>query len=198
MPPKNKESDDQPSTTGPEIAVGIMEKEVHSDLYPPEQPPVMKQKVGRLDEDDGWERPIDVLPEGTADDGMSVAEMLAFMEEPVVVYIQPNMTVQHPQPSVMCWVNGKGAEVYNYQTKTWTELGVLPVGRNVTTRRKYVEVLACSRIEQVTTKAYKGSDGEAYNELYRHQSAKNSLQIIHDWNREQGPRWFEEIMRRRM
>jgi hypothetical protein len=53
--------------------------------------------------------------------------------------------------TVDCWVNGKGAEVWDERTRKWMEFNFLPVGLPIITKRKYVEVLARSKSMKVNT-----------------------------------------------
>lgn len=194
--PKSKDTE----SSGPTIATGLMEKKLDSSDYDVEQPPVLREPVGRLDEDSEWERPEEYIVEVESDmPRKSKADMLKFNEEPVVIYIHPNLGTNHPEPAVPMWINGKGAEVYDKHSKRWIEIGMLPIGIEVTTRRKYVEQLARSKSENLTTKAYKdASTGNAYNETRRTQSLNNSFQIVYDWNKKEGKPWFDKIMRGRI
>lgn len=186
-------------SSGPTVMSDVMGEKLESGDREPQQPPKMKMAVN-VDPDDEWERPRETIEEEIidAEPSMSQAERLAFMQEPVVVYIQPNLTTKHPEPYVPVWVNGKGAEVYSYATKKWFSFGVLPVGVNVTTRRKYVEVLAAARAENVRTDTWKDTSGEAFNEIHREQAFHYGFTIVHDWNKEMGRKWFERVMQRRV
>jgi hypothetical protein len=73
---------------------------------------------------------------------------LAFMEEPVMIRIEPSQE-DNAAMTVDCACNGKGAEVLDARTGKWLELNVLPVGLVVTTKRKYVEILARSKTMRV-------------------------------------------------
>ena len=77
----------------------------------------------------------------------SYLDELAFMEEPVTIRLEPSAEKNAP-----AWfpasVNGEGAEVLQPDGR-WLHMaeGYLPVGRRVTTKRKYVEVLLRAKID---------------------------------------------------
>lgn len=119
------------------------------------------------------------------------AEALAFAEEPVEIYIHP--TGQKNAPIVIdCWVNGKGAEVFvNGQ---WHQFGCLPIAKNVITRRKYVEVLARSKIDTINTEHENPGEAEMpKNVIRRATSANCSFQVVGDRN-PKGGEWLRGLM----
>lgn len=139
--------------------------------------------------DDG---PIDreqvVLPVDTPliDD---YAKALSFAEEPVTIRVSPS--AEKFAPTVIdCAVNGKGAEVF--VGGRWHELGVIPVGREVTTKRKYVEVLARSKQDNVSTRIEQRTDGEE-NIVDRSTYHKAPFSVIEDRN-PMGAEWLTRIM----
>jgi hypothetical protein len=84
---------------------------------------------------------------------------LAFNEQPVTVVI-PRGNERNAPSWVPCSVNGVGPEVWNEKTKQWIRFqsapnagsGWLPVNRVITVKRKYLEVLARSRRDEVRTR----------------------------------------------
>lgn len=117
-------------------------------------------------------------------------KMLAFMEEPVSIMIQ-KANEKHAPIVVDCWVNGRGAEVF--QNGQWLVLGYLPVGREIITRRKYVEVLARSKVDNVTTDVIQSPDSEQ-NLVNVGTSSKAPFSVIEDRN-PLGREWLSRLMR---
>ena len=97
------------------------------------------------------------LGEGLEDNPEAYHEALSFMEEPVTIIISKSSEKNAPT-TVQCWVNGKGAE--HYRNGKWLQCGWLPIGQRVTTRRKYVEVLARARGETISTRVVKHENHE--------------------------------------
>lgn len=118
------------------------------------------------------------------------AKLLAFGEEPVTIRIEKSSEKFAPVV-VDCWVNGKGAEVF--MNGHWVVLGYLPVGREVITRRKYVEVLARSKIDNITTNV--GTMGETErNMLDISTSSKAPFSVLEDRS-PMGREWINRLMR---
>jgi hypothetical protein len=71
---------------------------------------------------------------------------LKFNEEPVTIRIEPNPRADYPETHAPCAANGRGAEMWINGKWVSTSAsggdGWLPIGQVVTTKRKYVEVLA--------------------------------------------------------
>lgn len=118
------------------------------------------------------------------------AARLAFAEEPVRILVHPsgdkNAQIVHD-----AWVNGKGAEVFvNGQ---WVEFGCIPVGIEVITKRKYVEVLARKKRTNVRTEVIKQQDSEQ-NLVHRDTIHECPFSVIEDrspYARE----WLQGLMR---
>ena len=62
------------------------------------------------------------------------AQALAFMEEPIMIRIEPSDEENAPIV-VDCWVNGKGAEVLDTLTGKFMEINCLPIGQPIITKR---------------------------------------------------------------
>lgn len=118
------------------------------------------------------------------------AEALRFAEEPVTIYIHPSGD-KNPPLVVDCWVNGRGAEVF--VNGEWHVFNCLPVGKQVTTRRKYVEVLARSKIETINTQHEDATVERPKNILQRSMSSRCTFQIIGDDN-PKGREWIRRLM----
>ena len=142
-------------------------------------------------------RNIDVAPEnetlialsdGLEDSDEAYHAALSFMEQPVKIRISPSAEKNAPT-TVQCWVNGKGAE--HFRNGKWLQCGWLPVGQEVVTRRKYVEVLARSRLESVSTRVVKHENREE-NMADRTASTKYPVSILQDTA--EGHEWFSRIL----
>ena len=115
---------------------------------------------------------------------------LAFMEEPVTVCIEENSGNDFPETHVPVYVNGKGAEVL--LDGRWTEFGWLPIGPQLVTKRKYVEVLARSRSTTIKTVVEDATVPMPRNEVSRKNRANYPLTILHDAN-PRGRDWLAAV-----
>lgn len=122
---------------------------------------------------------------------------LAFMEEPIQILIEPSDEENAPLV-VDCWVNGKGAEVLDTLTGKFMEINCLPIGSPITTKRKYVEVLARSREERVSTQETnpRPGSGEDGWKLRRNMRRKAVFSVLSDPN-PAGRAWLTRLMAER-
>lgn len=126
---------------------------------------------------------------------MDQVEQLAFAEEAVTILINPS-SEKNPARTVDCWVQGKGAEVL--RNGKWSEFGWLPVGIPVTTKRKYVEVLARAKLDNVTTDVGKANVDDPHNLIVRNTYLRAQFSVIHDSNkRGLGHEWLMRLMAER-
>lgn len=116
---------------------------------------------------------------------------LAFMEEPVTILIAENSRSDFPETHVPVQVNGKEAEVM--QNGRWLTIGWLPIGVQLTTKRKYVEVLARSKSDAVKTNHDDATVERPQNKISRRTSANYPMTIIQD-NNPRGHEWVSRIM----
>lgn len=123
------------------------------------------------------------------------AAALAFNEEPVTIMIEPGQEENAPRV-IDVWVNGKGAEVLDPNTGRWNEINCLPVGGVITTRRKYVEVLARAKLDKVTTKHEGATVENPENRVVRTTSRRAVFQILQDPN-PRGREWLTRLMTER-
>lgn len=115
---------------------------------------------------------------------------LAFNEEPVKIVI--NAQGENPENAVLVQVNGKGAEIY--MNGGWVSVGYIPCDIEVTTKRKYLEVLARAKKETVTTKFGQNlNDGESFNVLQRRNALQHNFTVIEDQN-PIGRAWLQSII----
>lgn len=122
---------------------------------------------------------------------------LAFAEEPVTIIIEAP-DEENPPRVVDCWCNGKGAEVMDATTGKWAELGCLPIGGEIITKRKYVEILARSRAELIRTEEVdaRPKPGEDGWKLRRSLRRKASFSVIADPN-PKGREWLHRLLSER-
>ncbi len=118
-------------------------------------------------------------------------QALLFAEEPVTILINKSQEKFAPL-TVDCWCNGKGAEVM--ADGKWVEFGWLPVERAVTTKRKYVEILARSKHMSINTVVGDINDESPKNEISRSNSLKAQFSIIGDTS-PQAAVWIQSLMR---
>ena len=156
---------------------------VNSENFPIEQ-------LDPLSEDD--ERGGDVVRVDRMPDADHLAE-LQFMEEPVTIRIIPSGAENAPT-AFPFWVNGKGAEVF--QRGRWEEVTYLPVGRELTIKRKVLELVIRQKVTNVRTPASMSAEGEhPDNTVTRTTSAVCMFDLIEDRN-PRGVAWLAEMRRR--
>ena len=114
----------------------------------------------------------------------------AFMEEPMTIYIEPSGSEESEQFAYVC-VNGKDAEVFDQERQRWVSIGYLPVGREITTKRKYVEVLARSKPQKVKTRI-DDPRGDPRNVIQRFTHSRFPFSVLEDRN-PQGRTWLSRI-----
>lgn len=119
------------------------------------------------------------------------AQELAFNEEPITIRIERSSEKYAPRV-VDAWCNGKGAEVL--VQGRWVETAYLPVGIPVTTKRKYVEILARSKIDSVNTKVEDRDSEHPTNLVERSTSSRAPFSVIEDRN-PKGAAWLTGLVR---
>jgi hypothetical protein len=117
-------------------------------------------------------------------------QRLLFAEEPVTIIINKSAEKFAPL-TVDCWCNGKGAEVLT--DGRWMEFGWLPVERRVTTKRKYVEILARSKQMSIRTEVGDMTEEKPKNEILRSNSLKAQFSVIGDTSRFAAA-WLQQLM----
>ena len=119
-------------------------------------------------------------------------EELAFNEEPITIRLEPTAEKNAPT-SFPVWVNGKGCEFF--LNGRWYENAYIPVGRVITTKRKYVEVIIRAKIDTLQTEVKEPESETPHNIVKRFTSAVHSFSIIEDKN-PKGVAWLTELRRR--
>jgi len=120
-------------------------------------------------------------------------EALRFNEDPVLIVIHGSGDRNAAPVSDYCAVEGVPAEML--LNGRWVRTsGYLPRNVKLTLKRKYVEVLARSKQDQVSTRVvfHEGEDPE--NIVERNTIPNCPVQILHDPS-PKGPEWFARIVR---
>jgi hypothetical protein len=119
------------------------------------------------------------------------AAELAFNEEPVLIVLQQSGEKNAP-PFVPCFVNGKGCEILI--NGRFVSTGYFPVGVKLITRRKYVEVLARSKVTNVRTKHDDATHENPQNRIERTVYANAPFTVLEDKN-PKGAEWLANLIR---
>lgn len=119
---------------------------------------------------------------------------LAFNEEPMTIRISGHSRDKDSPKNVACWVNGKGIELL--VNGKFISLGYIPIGSNVTTKRKYVENLMTSAPVTVNTVVGRADVEQPTQSVTFERAAEYSVSIIRDDN-PAGSDWAEAVMFRR-
>lgn len=119
---------------------------------------------------------------------------LAFMEEPVTIRLEPSSDA-NAAGAFPAWCNGKGAEVF--QNGRWIEITYLPVGCDLTIKRKILEVIIRAKIDTVHTKIIDDSGDRPNNVVHRFTRSVHSYSIMDDRN-PRGDAWAREMTRRNL
>jgi hypothetical protein len=130
-----------------------------------------------------------ILPVEGSDVNDKLAE-LAFMEEPMTIYLEPNGEEEAASFADVA-VNGKKAEVFYPEQNRWMAIGYLPVGVEIITKRKYVEVLARSKPQRIRTKV-DDPRGDPRNVINRFTHSRYPFSVLEDKN-PKGRAWLTKI-----
>ena len=115
---------------------------------------------------------------------------LAFNEEPVTIIIEENQRSDFPETHVPVSVQGKGAELFT--NGQWLEVGWLPIGSELITKRKYVEVLVRSKSDSIKTNHDDATVERPRNTVTRRTSANYPVTVLEDRN-PLGREWIARI-----
>jgi len=119
-------------------------------------------------------------------------EKLAFAEEPVTILIHRSGEKFAPRSTDYIAVNGKGAEMLF--KNGWISIGYLPRGQSLITKRKYVEVLARSKMDHITTTVIERDNEDPQNLVEFSTVSTAAFSIIHDAN-PRGAEWLGQLLR---
>ena len=161
-----------------------IKKEIHTDDLEVGQQP----RITLVDGEDIDHEQI-IVPVGAALI-KDIAPGLAFAEEQLTIRIERSSDKFAPKV-VDVWVNGKGAE--SFVNGAWHELGFLPVGIPVITKRKYVEVMARSKTDNVTTQTGSINEENPVNHIDRITSSRTPFSVIEDKN-PLGVQWLTRLL----
>jgi len=117
---------------------------------------------------------------------------LAFNEEPVTIRLQPSSDA-NAIARFMVMVNGKGAEVF--KNDRWYEITWLPVGEVITIKRKYLEVIARTKIDSIRTPSMEALGEHPDNRPTRNTTSVHSFSVLQDKN-PRGADWLTDLLRR--
>jgi hypothetical protein len=117
-------------------------------------------------------------------------EALAFNEEPITILIEENSRSDFPETHVPVAVNGKNAEVF--VNGRWMEMGWLPIGQPIITKRKYVENLLRSKSDAVRTEHDDATMERPRNTVKRRPSANYPVSVLEDKN-PRGGQWLTKV-----
>lgn len=130
---------------------------------------------------------------GDVDHAADYLARLKFNEDPVTIIInETGKETDYPETHVPVQVQGKGAEVF-YDGK-WISICWLPIGQEITTKRKYLEALLRSKSETVRTQHDDATVERPRNMLRRSNTANYPVQIMEDRN-PLGREWLSGLMR---
>ena len=147
-----------------EFHSGDMDVGQKSDIYIPPEGPVVREQESI------------VAVEGAFD--MSLAEALKFMEEPVTIRLEHSSEKFAPK-------------VLDFTVNGVTEW--VPVGQPVTLKRKYVEVIARCKPDDISTYTGSTDDENPQNRIQRFTRAKHPFTVIQDAN-PRGFDWLTKVM----
>lgn len=154
-------------------------KEIHSS-----DTPIQQKAPVETDED---RQTVVTAPQDALDKDYQSA--LAFNEQPVTIRLERSGQ-RHAPMWVEVFCNGKPAEWF--LNGRWVEARFLPVGVPVTTKRKYVEILARSKVDEVTTQVQKLEDHER-NLVNRLTSAFAPFSVLEDKD-PRGAEWLSRLV----
>lgn len=119
-------------------------------------------------------------------------DKLAFAEEPVTILIHRSGEKFAPRSTDYIAVNGKAAEMLF--KNGWVAIGYLPRGQSVTTKRKYVEVLARAKQDFVTTTVIELPQQDPQNVTEFSTVSTCAFSMLHDAN-PLGAEWLTQLLR---
>jgi len=125
---------------------------------------------------------------------MDMQAQLKFNEDPVTIRIESGGAMpgeKFPPQFVSVWCNGKGAEVLI--GNRWVEVESLPIRVPLTTKRKYVEILARSKMTSVNTRHEGQEKEQPRNFVDRTTTAHTPFSVLKDEN-PRGAAWLNGLM----
>lgn len=130
---------------------------------------------------------------GDVDHAKDYLATLQFNEDPVTIIINENgRQTDYPETHVPVQVQGKGAEVLI--NGRWVSICWLPIGQELTTKRKYLEALLRSKSESINTQHEDATVERPRNILRRANTSNYPVQVLEDRN-PLGREWLSGLMR---
>lgn len=176
--------------------------ELHSDDITIEQKPALVIKSqgqktrsrsdDALEIDDPQHREPEIVRADPSIADVDYQAELAFMEEPVTIRLEPS-TDKNAANVFACWVNGRGGEMLI--DDRWVTVTYLPVGVEIVTKRKYLEVIVRAKIDTVQTDVIESPGQDPENRVKRFTSPVHSFSVIEDRN-PRGAAWLTDLRRR--
>ena len=125
---------------------------------------------------------------------MSQLEAMAFQEEPMVILIHRGQDMTSSKTTDLIAVNGVPAEMLF--KNGWVEVGFLPKGIAITTKRKYVGVISSSKMESLMTRHEQAHEQEDINNrLERSTTSQLPFSVLQDKN-PKGVEWLQGVVQR--
>jgi hypothetical protein len=121
-------------------------------------------------------------------------EELAFNEEPVTIVLHQSSD-KNSANSYPIWNNGKGCEAMI--GGKWREVTWLTTGTRYTIKRKYLEIMARSKMDNVETVILDKDAERPRNMINRVTSAHMSFSVLEDKN-PRGADWLTNIIRQQL
>lgn len=141
---------------------------------------------------DPGDRVAEIVPgEESVLDDEEYMDRLKFMEEPVRIRLEPS-SEKNPANVFPVWVNGKGAEVLI--NDRWRQITYLPVSRELTVKRKVLEVIARAKIDTINTDIIENPGQDPDNRVKRFTSPVHSFSVLQD--SQKGHEWLTELRRK--
>lgn len=121
----------------------------------------------------------------------SELDKIAFNEEPMTILIHRSHEKFSPRCTDLISINGVKAEMLLRQG--WTQMGYLPRGQAFITKRKYVEVIATSKMDTIHTDVEDLPNGDKRNLVDRIVTATCTFSVIEDKN-PMGVEWLTRLL----
>ena len=158
-------------------------REIHSEDMPIDQRPIPED----LGDRDG-----DVILTDRAVANDDFVKELAFMDEAVTIRLEPSAD-RNAITVFPVWINGQGAEIF--QNGRWQPICWLPVGQAITIKRKVLEVIARTKIDNIQTEIQNEEADRPHNTQHRFTSSVHAFSVLED-NSPRGHAWLTEVRRR--
>lgn len=121
-------------------------------------------------------------------------EEVEFMEEPVEIIIQKSQEKGFaPKCTDLISINGIKAELQDRATGKWLQVGYLPRGVRIITKRKYVEALVKAHVQSYTTEIDRPVGEDPVNRLNHTVNFTNNVSRLVD-NNPKGNEWWARLM----